>query len=102
MTTKNEFSWPEPHKATGEERKFNKRVSDRKILLDHVDYVMRPPVWVYEDIEAAIARVNADDSSAVVETGEGKMTAQQLMEIWEIEEHVLEAYARLLEHEDYD
>lgn len=85
------FEAPE---LTPEELAQRKRISDRRMLLDHVDWIIRPPAWIYEEIEAAIRHVLAGDHAATIESRDGRRYAvADLVERWELEE-MLEPYAR--------
>jgi hypothetical protein len=82
---------PEPSSVELGERK---RISDRAVLLDHIDYIFRPPAWVYEEIEEAIRHALAGDLTAEIESRDGSSyVVADLVERWELEE-LLEIYAR--------
>jgi hypothetical protein len=80
--------------ATPEELAEYKRISDRRVLLDHIDRVLRPPAWVYEEIEEAIRHAIAGNRTAKIESRDGSSyLVADLLECWELEE-LLEVYAR--------
>lgn len=82
---------PEP---TPDELAERKRIADRAELLDHIDCLIRPPAWVYEEIEAAIRHALAGNLTAEIESRDGlSYTAADLMERWELEV-MLETYRR--------
>lgn len=90
-----------PRERTFEDLERDMSIADRKILLAHVDLMLRPPVWVYEDMEKAIACANRGKPESEILCGDGyTRTASELIERWELED-LLEAYARPLEHEAY-
>jgi hypothetical protein len=85
------FEGPEP---TPEELTQNKRISDRAALLDHVDHILRPPAWVYEEMEEAIRNALAGGLTAEIASRDGHSYAvADLMERWELEE-MLDVYRR--------
>jgi hypothetical protein len=63
-----DFKGPEP---TDEELSERKRLSDRAELLEHMDDVLRPPPWVYDDMETAIEHAIAGRLDATLSTREG-------------------------------
>ena len=80
---------------TPEELAQRKRISDRAVLLEHVDHVIRPPAWVYKEIEEAIRHAIAGDSTAKVKSRDGTdYVVADLIERWEIDDEILETYAR--------
>lgn len=85
-----DFKGPEP---TPEELAERKRLSDRVELLDHVDDVLRPPAWVYSEMEEAIEHAIAGRLDATVHSREGDYRVSDLVERWELED-VLDAYRR--------
>lgn len=85
-----DFSGPEP---TDEELADRKRVSDRAELLDHVDQLLRPPAWIYDEIETAIEHAIAGRLDATISTREGSYRVSELVDRWELES-ILEVYAR--------
>jgi hypothetical protein len=73
----------------------SKRIADRAVLLDHIDHIIRPPAWVYEEIEEAIQHTLAGNLAAEIKSRDGKSyVAADLVERWEIDEELLEIYAR--------
>ena len=71
-----------------------KRIADRAMLLDHLDHIIRPPAWVYEEIEEAIQHALAGNLRAEIESRDGgSYVVADLLERWELEE-LLEVYAR--------
>ena len=60
-----------PREPAVDELEQNKRVADRKVLLDHVDWIFRPPLWVYEDMESAIASANRGLPDSEIICGDG-------------------------------
>lgn len=79
-----------------------KRVADRRLLLDHIDWLRRPPLGVYEEIERAIDLTHEGHPEAVIQSADGRSyTASEIIECWEIPDEVLDAYARPASHEDY-
>jgi hypothetical protein len=86
-----DFRRPEP---TSEELAERKRICDRAELLDHVDYILRPPAWVYDEIEEAIRHALAGDLTAEIESREGhRYVVADLVERWDLEE-MLAIYRR--------
>jgi hypothetical protein len=86
-----DFQAPEP---TPEELVRRKQISDRAALVDHIDHILRPPAWVYEEIEEAIRHALAGNLTARIESRDGtSYTAAALIERWELEE-MLEVYGR--------
>jgi hypothetical protein len=99
--------WPlpddlNPPEPTPEELNERKRRSDRKHLLDHIDYVRRLPYWVYDDIEEAIGHAIAGKPNATIESREGRYTATELIECWEIDEELLDLYRRPVDDPSYE
>jgi hypothetical protein len=85
-----DFKGPEP---TDEELSERKRLSDRAELLEHMDDVLRPPPWVYDDMETAIEHAIAGRLDATLSTREGRYRVDELVDRWELEP-MLEVYAR--------
>lgn len=82
---------PEPNP---EELAQRKRVSDRRMLLTHVDHIIRPPAWVYEEMEEAIRHAIAGNRTAKIESRDGRdYVVADLLQRWELEE-LIEIYAR--------
>jgi hypothetical protein len=80
--------------ATPEQLAERKRIADRAALLDHVDHMLRPPPWVYEEIEEAIHHAIAGNLAAKVMSRDGvSYVVADLVERWELEE-MLEVYRR--------
>jgi hypothetical protein len=93
---KRETAIPDFHdpELTSAELVKRKRISDRAILLDHIDHVIRPPAWVYEEIEEAIRHALAGDLTAEIGSRDGsRYVVADLVDRWELEE-LLETYAR--------
>ena len=86
-----DFAGPEP---TAEELAHRKVVSDRAELLAHVDDLLRPPPWVYKEIESAIEHAIAGRLDATVHSREGEYKVSDLVERWELEGEILDAYRR--------
>lgn len=79
---------------TSEELAQRKRLCDRAELIDHIDRLLRPPAWVYEEIEEAIGRALAGDLAAEIESLGGRnYTVASLIDRWELEE-MLGRYGR--------
>jgi hypothetical protein len=71
-----------------------KRIADRAVLLDHVDCIIRPPAWVYEEIEEAIRHALAGNRTEKIESRDGTdYVVADLVERWGLEE-LFETYAR--------
>jgi hypothetical protein len=86
-----DFRGPEP---TAEELAERKRICDRAELLDHVDHILRPPPWVYSELEEAIRHAIADELTAEIESRDGhRYVVAELVERWELED-VLDVYRR--------
>ena len=86
-----DFDGPDPTSAELLERK---RISDRAVLLDHIDQIIRPPAWVYKEIEEAIRHALAGNLTAAIKSRDGSSYAvADLVERWELE-GLLEIYAR--------
>jgi hypothetical protein len=93
-----DFRGPEP---TTEELAERKRICDRSALLDHVDYIVRPPPWVYEEIEEAIRHAIAGDLAEEIESRDGhRYLVADLVERWELEE-MLDVYRRAPDDPSY-
>jgi uncharacterized protein YbjT (DUF2867 family) len=91
---KHEIAIPDPE-PTPDELLRSKRIADRAVLLDHIDDIIRPPAWVYEEIEEAIRHALAGNLAAEIESRDGKSySAADLVERWELDEEILEIYAR--------
>jgi uncharacterized protein YbjT (DUF2867 family) len=85
------FDGPEPTSAELAERK---RISDRAVLLDHIDHIIRPPAWVYQEIEEAIRHALAGNLTAEIKSQDGSSYfVAELVERWELQE-LLEVYRR--------
>ncbi len=94
-----DFEGPEP---TPEELAPRKRIADRAELLDHVDHIIRPPAWVYDEIEAAIRRALAGNLTVEIESRDGHTyAAADLMERWELQ-GMLEIYGRAPDDPSYE
>lgn len=52
------------HELAPEELAQRKRIADRAALLRHVDSILRPPAWVYEEMEDAIRHALANNLTA--------------------------------------
>ena len=80
--------------AAPEQLAERKRISDRAALLHHVDRILRPPAWVYEEIEEAIHHAIAGNLAAEVMSRDGvSYVVADLIERWELEE-MLDVYRR--------
>lgn len=80
---------------TPEELAQRKRIADRAMLLDHIDYIIRPPAWVYEEIEEAIRHALSGNLTAEVESRDGSSyVVADLLQRWEVDEELLEIYAQ--------
>ena len=59
---------------------------------NHVDSIVRPPPWVYKEIEEAIRHAIAGDHTAEIESRDGhRYVVDDLVERWELED-MLEVY----------
>ena len=77
-----------------EELAERKRISDRTVLLNHIDHIIRPPAWVYEEMEEAIRHALAGTLTAAIESRDGhSYVVADLLERWELDE-LLDIYAR--------
>lgn len=85
-----DFKGPEP---TPQELAERMRLSDRVELLDHVDDLLRPPPWVYREIECAIEHAIAGRLDATVHSREGEYTVSELFERWNLAE-IIDTYRR--------
>jgi hypothetical protein len=86
-----DFRGPEP---TAEELAQRKRICDRAELLEHVDFILRPPPWVYDEIEEAIGHAIAGELTEMVESRDGhRYAVTDLVERWKLDE-ILDAYKR--------
>ena len=93
-----DFTDSEPSPEALAERK---RIADRAVLLDHVDRIMRPPAWVYAEMEEAIQHALEGNLTAEVESRDGwRYVVGDLVERWELED-VLEFYARSPDDSSY-
>lgn len=93
-----DFSGSEP---TADELAERKRICDRAALLDHVDHILRPPPWVYEEIEEAIRRAIAGELTVEIESRDGhRYVVADLVERWELEE-MLAVYQRAPDDASY-
>jgi hypothetical protein len=91
---KHEIAIPNPEQ-TPDELLRSKRIADRAVLLDHIDHILRPPAWVYEEIEEAIRHALGGNLAAEIKSRDGKSyVAADLVERWELDEAILEIYAR--------
>ena len=97
-TTIPDVHGPDP---TQEELAYRKRISDRAMLLHHIDQIIRPPAWVYEEIEEAIRHAIAGELTAEIESRDGSSyVVADLLERWELEE-LLEIFAQPPDHPSY-
>ena len=65
---------------------------DREQLLDHINWVLRPPVvqgWLLDQCTEAIKLVAAGRGEGVIEIDCKRRTAAEAVEIWELEEFVV-------------
>lgn len=86
-----DFDHPE---LTSAELVDRKRIADRAVLVDHIDHIIRPPAWVYEEVEEAIRHALAGNLTAEIESRDGgSYVVADLVECWELED-LLEVYAR--------
>ena len=93
-----DFRGPEP---TSEELAERKRICDRAELLDHIDHIVRPPAWVYEEIEEAIRNALAGNLTAEIKSRDGHgYVVADLVEGWELE-GVFEVYRRPTDDPSY-
>lgn len=93
----------EPPEPSNEERLKRKHVADRRVLLRHVDWILRPPTWVYDEIEQAIDHANEGRLDATVESRDGhRYTVSELVERWELDDELLEVYRRSADDPAYD
>lgn len=94
-----DYDEPEP---TPEELAERKRISDRARLLDHIDSIVRPPAWVYQEIEEAIRHALDGRLTAEIDSRDGhSYTVADLMNRWELEE-MLEVYGRPPDDPSYE
>ena len=93
-----DFLGPEP---TAEELAERKRICDRAVLLNHVDDIIRPPYWVYDEIEEAVGYAIAGDVTTKIQSRKGtRYAAAELVERWELED-MLETYRRAPDDPSY-
>lgn len=98
---KHEIAIPDPEQ-TPEELLRSKRLADRAVLLGHIDHIIRPPAWVYEEVEEAIRHALAGNLAAEIESRDGKSyVVADLVERWELDEELLEVYARSPDDRSY-
>ena len=94
-----DFRGPEP---TAEELAERKRICDRSQLLDHVDAILRPPAWVYDEIEQAIRHAIAGDLTAEIESRDGhRYMVAEMIERWELAEEIFDVYRRAPDDPSY-
>jgi hypothetical protein len=94
-----DFAGPSP---TTEELDQRKRVSDRAELLDHVDDIVRPPPWVYAEIEEAIAHAIEGRLTAEIQSRDGgTYVVADLIDRWDLGE-MLPIYARRRDDPSYE
>ena len=80
-----------------------KRVADRSSLLDHVDHLVRPPGWVYREIEEAIEHAIAGRFEAKIQSRDGcDYSVAELVERWELDEELLDLYRRPADDPSYE
>ena len=80
---------------TAEELQRSKAIADRAVLLGHIDHIIRPPAWVYEEIEEAIRHALAGNLTAEIQSRDGgSHVVADLIERWELGEDLLKDYAR--------
>lgn len=86
-----DFAGPEP---TAEELETRKRITDRAHLLDHVDDLLRPPPWVYQEIEVAMEHAIKDELDATISSRDGRdYQVSDLVDRWELD-RLMDLYAR--------
>ena len=94
-----DFEEPDP---TPNELAQRKRIADRAELLRHVEFILGPPGWVYDEIEAAISHALDGNLEAEIESRYGhRYSAADLMERWELHD-MLEIYGRAPNDSSYD
>jgi hypothetical protein len=76
---------------TEEERERDLRVAQRRELLDHIDYLIRPPARFYEELEAAIELAAAGRFDEEIEIGREFCTVAEVIRRWELEHLVQRA-----------
>jgi len=71
---KHEIAIPNPEQ-TPDELLRSKRIADRAVLLDHIDHILRPPAWVYEEIEEASGTPSVATSQPRSKAGTARATS---------------------------
>lgn len=90
------------HDPTPEELLQRKRIADRAVLLRHIDHIVRPPAWVYEEMEEAIGHAIEGTLEVRIESRDGRSySVAELLEVWELDD-MLETYRRAPDDPSYD
>ena len=88
---------------TEEQLVRRKRIKDRSELLRHIDHVIRPPAWVYEEIEEAIGHAIHGRPDAKIESRDGhRYEVADLVERWELDGELLDVDRRTVDDSDYE
>ena len=71
-------------------------------MLHHIDHIIRPPAWVYAEIEEAIRHAIAGNLAAEIKSQDGSTyVVADMLERWDIDEDLLEIYALPADHTNY-
>jgi hypothetical protein len=79
--------------TTAEERERDLRVAKRQELLDHVDFLLRPPARLYSNLETAIELAAEGRLEERIEIDRELCTVSEVIQTWELEELVERAKA---------
>lgn len=60
----------------------------RRRLLDHIDWLIRPPAWFFRQLETAIELAATGRAEEIVEVSCRRYRASEAIELWELEEFV--------------
>ncbi|HEY1238287.1 MAG TPA: hypothetical protein VGE91_08110 [Solirubrobacterales bacterium] len=77
-----------PPKPTAEELEWRLRVAKRRELLDHVDYLLRPPAQFYSDLEKAIELAAEERMEERIEIDRRQRSVAEIVDAWELEDLV--------------
>lgn len=79
---------------TEEQKELERRVAERRELIDHIDWQIRPPAWFYEQLEQAIELAAQGRDGELVEIDCHRCTVAEAIERWELQGPVESARQR--------
>jgi hypothetical protein len=72
------------YEPTEEEKERDRRIDARRELIDHIDWLIRPPAWFYEQLEETIELAANGREGERVEIDCRRYTVAEAVERWEL------------------